>query len=398
MAPNGKLVVLLDQTVFVAGGRLSGVVQLLTEDVHTASALDIYFTVSESLTFQSSAVAKSVLYTISVPLWRANNERGFGFRKGTHSFPFALQIPEGLPPSFDDGKKFRVAYTINSVLFSVGGNAKHNLSVTRDANVCENLPANLQNMVNIPSTAEGKKKLLFGGDKDLQMTIRSNKSIYAAGEPMYLCLDVINESTKRVRGIKTEVRRTITELPGQQGPVSVSVSSPNSHPERVTNVQVVAGKAKTKVISKAEFFSLDFECLPKSHRQLVIDVPSPIDARTVVGTKLFCVEWSVYVALDTAWSKNLAVEVPIKIATSAAYNTIFFPTVSQTVVHSVDSVPQIQTGDGSDDESSVYEAMPAQPVPYPSQQQSPQQQPASVYPASAITYSAQPAKASSSNM
>jgi hypothetical protein len=332
-----KLTILLDQTVFVAAGRLSGLVQLHVDDgSYDAIALDISLRVAEvNQDADSKQLHEAVWNQQAIPIWRtADGRTSYAFRRGTHSFPFAFQIPDGMPASVDESlsRRHRMSFTLNAAMFHASM-AQYNLTATRNARVVENLSPVLQQVVMTPATAEGKKRLFMGGDRDLSMVVRTNKSIFAAGEPVYVAVDVSNDSKKRIRGVRAEVVQTVKDLVGSKI------------------------KTKTKSLSKFEFLQDDFEVLPRSHRQLVVDVPTPLDACSSVLTTTFTIDYSLVVELDVPWAKNLQVVVPIRITPSASYNTIFFPTVEQTSRPDIGAVPAETAGDA--EQTFVYEAYPA---------------------------------------
>jgi hypothetical protein len=201
----------------------------------------------------------------------------------------------------------RMGYELRAVAYDLLAPSKP-IVFERKANVVENLADVHPEMVAVRCSAEGKKRFFLGNSKHLQVAVRTNKSLFSSGDVVFLLLDVRNDSSKSVKGVCIDLYRC-------------------EHDAKSRKTREI----KVKQCHR-KFKGPDFKVSKGEAKQLVVDFQLPVDAETITSTQLFSVSYVMRVQFITKWSKNLSVEVPVKIVSSASYMTIFFATMEPVLV------------------------------------------------------------------
>eukprot|EP01028_Stygiella_incarcerata_P000745 TRINITY_DN1115_c0_g1_i1.p1 TRINITY_DN1115_c0_g1~~TRINITY_DN1115_c0_g1_i1.p1 ORF type:complete len:399 (+),score=104.30 TRINITY_DN1115_c0_g1_i1:103-1299(+) len=306
-----KAFILLDQPVYVCKTQLTGRLELVVDDPITCSGIDLSLKVYERVSSDSkkSADLQKIWSENTIPLWRPDKE-SYEMRSGVHAFPFAVPIPDGGPSSFDSRSQ-EVAYLLQAFVFEK--ESVVNVETSRNVLVVENLRSdNAREKVGAPSVAEGKKRLLFGGAKKLQARLQSNKSVFSAGEPIFLAIEVSNQTKKKVRGFRMELKRVI------------EVQTPSLR------------KIKMKTVAKKEFRDRDYVIYAGVDRHILLDFLAPFGLWSITQAELFSVKYVLTVSVITPWSRNLSVDLPLRLVHPASYNSVFFPDIS---LHPSSDVP-----------------------------------------------------------
>lgn len=326
-----SLSIFLDQTVYVTNRAISGTVYCLATDTGRLADVTMSLRVVEKcqdkeiVHHQSSQLIYSGVVTPSAensaqPLFKV-------MKKGAEMFlPFRIPVPGDLPGTFDDPSApgMSLLYVLETRARDVADNGATPVVATRVANVAENLSELHPEIVAIPCSAQSAKNFFFSSNGQLQMSVRTNKSVFAAGDQMLLSFDVKNESSKTVRGISVQLLRSDSSIERQPG-------------------TVVPKFVRVKPVKRAyrHYEGADFRVLPNHIRQMVVDFALPFSKPnqqssstpvSFVAGKMFSITFFLRVQLQTKWSKNLKVDIPIRIVNPASYFSIFFPTVEPTLM------------------------------------------------------------------
>lgn len=317
---KNRVDIIFDQTTYIAGGTLTGLVIVHVAEEYRASAVEvtlramewIHFghTKDEHVHYEDSYVlhhpgssSPDPVTTEEAMAAATRPDAGYDvLHKGRHIFPFTFSLPvEGLPSCFGDSKRCGMQYLVTA-------NVRHldkekELLSWREARVVENLQ--LLHSTEQPRRATAYKT--FAGElQNLSVDIETNKTWYMAGEPMYVALRINNRSDERVKGIKV---RFIRRIAGK-----------------------TASFHKQKEFFDQVFDWADLEVLPFSHRQLVLEVQTPRNGVSIWNSSLFTVDWMLQLScMDSSSIENIKVEIPIRLVAAASYNSMFFPSLTTTV-------------------------------------------------------------------
>lgn len=179
----------------------------------------------------------------------------------------------------------------------------------------------------LPIVAIGdRSRLFFGGEGQIEVRCRLNKSIYKAGDMAYLALGIDNQTKRRVTKVKVSlVRRITTAIPAR----------PRTYSEKAILEQTLVGD--------------DFVFGKMETREVLIEIPIPPGLSRIRKGRSMEIFYFMKVEATVPFSKNPTIDLPFEVCHPASLD---FP--PQTSLFSA-FVPEMREEDEEDDNSGALQ-------------------------------------------
>ncbi|KND03682.1 uncharacterized protein SPPG_01150 [Spizellomyces punctatus DAOM BR117] len=310
-----KVNVLLDSTIYVAGGNLHGRMEIISSTNKSLKLGEIsvelngFEEVSDKDYERSQAFlsARIVFQGERMPpsnAVRGPGENGFWqANKGKTTFPFAFRLPNDAPSSYAYQNISSLRYVVTGVVQYKQNGRSDSLFRSKEAFVVENWKANHMDITDEPIRAKNHRKVWFGGAGEVQLEGTIQKSFFCSGNDVYVELRVKNDSKRRVQGIKLSLIRKLMML--REG---------TSAQDPLNDVKMFS-----ESVSETTFKEKDFIFDPGEERANILNIHIPRFVRTVRNTALAEVACRVIIALNMGtFNKDLVIELPINVCHSAS--------------------------------------------------------------------------------
>ncbi|TPX31481.1 hypothetical protein SmJEL517_g05187 [Synchytrium microbalum] len=320
-----KINVLLDATIFVAGGTLHGRLELTCSTSRSIrmGLIEVQLQAYEgksyvkapndqindkelasSQSFLSSNIVFQGPRTPPSNAVRGPNEDGFWqANKGKTTFPFSFRLPEDSPSSFTFQTMAALKYVITGVVQYEENSQIETMFKSKDAFVVENWKTTHPNIVDIEVTDETVGQLFMGGIGQVTLQGAIRKCFFQSGSDVYVETRVKNDTRRRVQGLKVQLVRKLVMLrqSNKRGPLDTKVIA--------------------EPVSEAIFRERDNIYDPGEDRSNVLHVHIPPYVRTVSNTALAEVAVSLQVIISMGMlSKDIMIELPIDVCHGASVN------------------------------------------------------------------------------
>ncbi|KAI9092801.1 hypothetical protein DFS34DRAFT_276046 [Phlyctochytrium arcticum] len=310
-----KINVLLDSTIYVAGGNLHGRMEVISSSSKSLRLGEIsvelngYEEVTDKDYGRSQGFLSARIVFQGERMPPSNAVRGpadGGYwlaNKGKTTFPFAFRLPEDAPSSYAYQNLASLRYVITGVIQYQQNGKSDSLFRSKEAFVVENWKANHSMVVDRPIRARNRRKAWFGGSGEVQLEGTTQKSFFCSGNDVYVEVRVKNDSKCRVQGIKLSLVRKLMML--REGTTAE---------DPLNDVKIFS-----ESVAESSFKEKDFIFDPGEERANILNVHIPRFMRTVRNTALAEVGCRVLISLNMgAFNKDLAIELPINICHSAS--------------------------------------------------------------------------------
>jgi hypothetical protein len=302
----------------------------------------------------------------------------------TWDVPFTFYIPDSLPPSYDasnphnlrgNRKKryFQLLHALQVKIYLRDPSAiakeaqakphKHGLKgiayVVRLIEVAENLRDAAYDHMLPTKMLSREKGFLMNGTRHLSVSAATNKSVFAAREPVYVHVDINNETAKKVRGIRARFHQLIVwvdesfvlEERRQEGYKRHSArflqdaeTVPMRKIDDERSLMRLYGNLRKESVQKWQKFGGDDFCVPpRSTRTMILEVQSPPGAQSVVNSRIMRVHWILEIEVEVRFGRNLSVNLPVRFTHPTSSLSLFFQPLTtaffQNSIREIDIVP-----------------------------------------------------------
>ncbi|RHZ80562.1 hypothetical protein Glove_134g84 [Diversispora epigaea] len=307
-----KLHVLLDSTIYTAGGILTGRLVLTSatskslklgeisceltayEELNTREYTASQSFLSSRLVFQSSNLPPSNAVH-GPPLngyWTA--------KKGKTTFPFAFKIPIDAPSSMEYGSNASLRYIVTGVIQFMNNGKQDTIFKSKGAFVVEAWDRD-NSIYRQPIDAVNMKQLWMGGSGAVLLEATLIETLFQSGGNVSIKVRVKNDTKRRVQGIKVAITKKLLILA-------------NKIKKEVDQVKIVGETVSEEWFKNKDFL---FDC--GEDRSTTVHIHVPKNIRTIRNTALFEVICHVVVSLYLGpLTKDLTVVLPVYIAHSAS--------------------------------------------------------------------------------
>ncbi|KJE92642.1 hypothetical protein CAOG_03562 [Capsaspora owczarzaki ATCC 30864] len=290
-AVAAKIDIICDQTIAVAGGFVTGLVEIKAESTCELRELLIALIGTEALSGKERRETQIIAL-------RDVLSRLTPVLPGKTTFNFAFTLPDNIPSSFRSSH--------GDVTYSIEVAAKFStarLTSTKEITIYENIASEFQNATVSPRsvTASGSKSFFLAGSGTVNATATLSRSLYSSGSPIIVSILVENHTKKRMPFIKMQL---------------VRLMSIGSAPDLEKVVESVSFNDRTVKVESGE------------SRSLILHMDSiPPLLTSISQTTLFQVKYSVQLTLDggSFMSRPLTVSLPIRIAHAVSCTPSLIP-------------------------------------------------------------------------
>ncbi|TPX38614.1 hypothetical protein SeMB42_g00942 [Synchytrium endobioticum] len=308
-----RITVLLDATIFVAGGTIHGRLELTCSTSRSIrlGLIEVQLQGYEEINDRDLAATQSFLSSNIVfqgdnrpPSTAVRGPKQDGFwvaNKGKTTFPFAFRLPPDAPSSFDFQTLASLKYVVTGVVHYEEAGAIETMLKSKNAFVVEHWKTTHPNLVDVVVTDEAVGQVFLGGTGQVTLQGAIHKCFYQSGSDVYVEARVKNETRRRVQGVKVQLMRKLVMLQHatKRGPYDTKV--------------IAEPVADAVFREKVNIYD------PGEDRSNMLHVHIPPYVRTVSNTALAEVAVSVQVILSTGiLSKDIMIELPIDVCHAAS--------------------------------------------------------------------------------
>ncbi|CAB4489603.1 unnamed protein product [Rhizophagus irregularis] len=307
-----KLHVLLDSTIYTAGGILTGRLALTSSTARSIKLgeISVELTAFEELSVKEYTASQSFLSSRLVfqsenlpPSNAVHGPKDNGYwtaKKGKTTFPFAFKIPVDAPSSVTYASLASLKYVVTGVVQFFNNNKADTLFKSKEALIVEAWDG--QNPIyKQPVNETNMKQLWMGGSGAVTLEGTLSETLFQSGGNVSVQVRVKNETKRRVQGIKVAITHKLLILA-------------NKHKKEIDDVKVVGDTITEEWFKNKDFL---FDC--GEDRSTTIHMNVPRNARTIRNTALFEVVCFIVVSLYLGpFTKDLTVHLPVYIAHSAS--------------------------------------------------------------------------------
>ncbi|KAK0562690.1 hypothetical protein OC844_002583 [Tilletia horrida] len=250
--------------------------------------------------------------------------------EGTHSIPFALDIPIG------KGAKGSYRGKTAVVRYIVIGSVKLKGSMGADRSIAHFYrhielfpylnPAVVLAAAPRPLVSSGEKGLFMGGSGKVLLTASLHRSTWVAGQRVYVNIGVRNETTKKVKNLHLALVRTVTLFrpkpefnvgfsvpadPTESSYIDPDACSTSTTRKKICEDTLELGQkgSKGSVTARGWWTGVDPGCsLDVSHYMTI-----PAEALTILRGRHVEVMYSIKVAVSGTLSSDVSVELPLRV-------------------------------------------------------------------------------------
>ncbi|KAG9294211.1 hypothetical protein G9A89_021570 [Geosiphon pyriformis] len=308
-----KLHVLLDSTIYTAGGTLNGrfVLTSSTSRSLKVAEISVELTAYEELTTREYTATQSFLSSrlvfqgSNLPASNAvhgpRDPNGFWTaKKGKTTFPFAFKIPIDAPSSFVYGNVASLRYVITGVVQIFYNNKEDTIFKSKEAFVVEAWDGH-NPIYKQPVDAMNMKQLWMGGTGAVTLEGTLVETLFTSGGNISAQVRVCNETKRRVQGLKLAVTQRLLILA-------------NKNKKEADDTKIIAETLAEEWFKNKDFL---FDC--GEDRTTTVNLHVPNTVRTIRNTALFEVSCHVVISLYLGpFMKDLTVELPASICHSAS--------------------------------------------------------------------------------
>ncbi|KAH6602754.1 hypothetical protein BASA61_000785 [Batrachochytrium salamandrivorans] len=323
-----KLKLVLDKTLYVAGGKLQGRVEVTSfshnnlylgdisielkgsEELTDANPISQIF-LSSRITLQGDRLpqTRAVRGTCKDGYWQAN--------KGKTVFPFTFLLPEDAPSSYTFQSIASLKYMLTGVVqYELRGKRDTLLKITEAIVLDKVDPLLLQDgMVNERGphlSAESTQRLkgFFNNDTGfvkLEASIES--ALVQSGNDVFVDIRVINSSSRKVQGLKVSLVKKLLILNNDHGDMITNGKSGTKSAALTTVKDVCATASEASLRYKTFIYDANEDRTSRVH----LHIPSLV--RTIRRTTLAEVECFINVSLGVGslFGQDLFVEIPVTV-------------------------------------------------------------------------------------
>ncbi|CAG8435711.1 1495_t:CDS:2 [Ambispora gerdemannii] len=308
-----KLHVLLDSTIYTAGGTLNGRLVLTCSTSRSVKLGEISaeLTAYEELSTREYTATQSFLSSRLVfqgsnlppsnAVHGARDENGFWLaKKGKTTFPFSFKIPIDAPSSVVFGSVASLRYVVTGVMQLFYNNREDTIFKSKEAFVVEAWDG--QNP-EYKQSVEGMnmKQLWMGGNGPVMLEGTLIETLFTSGGNVSAQVRVRNDTKRRVQGIKLGILQKLIILA-------------NKNKKEADDTKVVSETVAEEWFKNKDFL---FDC--GEDRTTTVNLHVPNTVRTIRNTALFEVTCHIVVSLYLGpFTKDLTVELPASICHSAS--------------------------------------------------------------------------------
>ncbi|CAG8586625.1 7268_t:CDS:2 [Funneliformis mosseae] len=307
-----KLHVLLDSTIYTAGGLLTGRIVLTSSSARSLKLgeISVELTAYEELSVKEYTASQSFLSSRLVfqnenlpPSNAVHGPKENGYwtaRKGKTTFPFAFKIPVDAPSSVEYGNLACLKYIVTGVVQFKNNNKEDTLLRSKEALVVEAWDGH-NPIYKKPVDGVNMKQLWMGGTGAVTLEGTLAETLFQSGGNVSVQVRVKNETKRRVQGLKIAITHKLLILA-------------NKNKKEIDEVKIVGD-----TIAEAWFKNKDylFDC--GEDRSTTIHINVPKNAKTIRNTALFEVVCYIVISLYLGpFTYDLTVHLPVYIAHSAS--------------------------------------------------------------------------------
>ncbi|CAI2169112.1 5439_t:CDS:2 [Funneliformis geosporum] len=218
-----KLHVLLDSTIYTAGGLLTGRIVLTSSSARSLKLgeISVELTAYEELSVKEYTASQSFLSSRLVfqnenlpPSNAVHGPKENGYwtaRKGKTTFPFAFKIPVDAPTSVEYGNLACLKYIVTGVVQFKNNNKEDTLLKSKEALVVEAWDG--QNPIyKQPVDGVNMKQLWMGGSGAITLEGTLAETLFQSGGNVSVQVRVKNETKRRVQGLKIAITHKLLIL------------------------------------------------------------------------------------------------------------------------------------------------------------------------------------------
>jgi len=250
-------------------------------------------------------------------------------KEGSHSVPFALELPvgKGAKGSYR-GKHAIVRYiVIGSVkLKSANGSNRSIAHFYRHVELYPYLnPAVILSTSSKSVQAKASKGLFLGGNGKVHLAASLHRSTWVAGQRIYVNISIDNETNKKVKSLTLALIRTVT-LYRPRPEFDMHISAPDDPSETYIDPDACTTSTSRKKISEEVL-----EMGQKGAKGLVTargwwtgveggdsvefshNMKLPVDALTISRGRHVEVLYSIKVSISSSLSSDVSVELPVRV-------------------------------------------------------------------------------------
>ncbi|PWY99072.1 hypothetical protein BCV70DRAFT_163542 [Testicularia cyperi] len=318
--PKLKVEIVLNSTIFEAGGTISGKLELtcttsqrlrlgeiaveleaveqLTSRDHAATQLFLY----NRTMFQGESLPPSNAVLPAAPIngyWTA--------RKGRTTFPFSFRLPSSAPSCVSFAGNASLNYGLKATVQTWYNEEKMIVTARREAFVLEKWQDEYDPKYQQPVEAVGDTRLFMGGNGAVWLEAGVTEQLFWGGGQLLVRCGVKNNTKRHLSGIKVSLARRLIFPVG-------SPDGTHDSPDTVSLEPRI-----TEIVHEQVFKGREYEFGPNEESVCNVAVDIPKDLRTIRKTRLFEVRTFALVSLVLgSFAKDLTVEVPIYVAHTAS--------------------------------------------------------------------------------
>ncbi|CAG8544832.1 8677_t:CDS:2 [Paraglomus brasilianum] len=310
--PKLKIHVLLDSTIYTAGGNVYGRLVLTSSTSKSikigeiSAELTAYEELStrEFMASQSFLSSRLVFQGATLPPSNAVHgpkENGFWTaKKGKTTFPFAFKIPADAPSSISFQSVASLKYVITGVVQIMYNGKEDTLFKSKEAFIVE--ACDIDNPIyKEPVEAMNMRQLWLGGSGALMVEGTLVERLFMSGGNVSVKVRVKNDTKRSVQGLKLAVKQKLAILA-------------NKNKKEADDVKVVSA-----TVAEEWFKNKDYLFESGEDRTITVNIYVPATARTISHTVLFEVTCHIVVSLYLGpFTKYLTIELPAYICHSAS--------------------------------------------------------------------------------
>ena len=318
--PKLKLDLVLNSTVFEAGGTISGKLELTctTSQKLRLGEISVELEGIEELTSRDHAASQLFLYNRTMfqgehlppsnaVLPAAPNNGYWTARKGRTTFPFSFRLPSTAPSCVTFAGNASLRYHLKATAQTWWQEEKMLVTARREAFVIEKWSDEYDEKYQQPVEAVGDTRLFMGGNGAIWLEAGVTEQLFWGGGQILIRCGIKNNTKRQVSGIKVCLaRRLIFPVGSADG--THDRPNENSLEPRIT-----------EMVHEQLFKGREYEFAPNQEAVCTVAVDVPRDLRTVRKTRLFEVRTYALVSLVLgSFAKDLTVEIPIYVAHTAS--------------------------------------------------------------------------------
>ncbi|KAJ3396058.1 hypothetical protein HDU92_004183 [Lobulomyces angularis] len=306
--PKLDLFVMLDSTIFVAGGNVHGRLEIISTVDYGLKLGDISveFTGFESVcdkeitTPSASFLSARVLFQgVNCP--KTNAVRGeadannmWVANKGKTTFPFAFKIPQDAPSSYTFKNIAQLRYVVTGVVVYHYNKRTETMFTSSDAFVVESFTS-VALPPPLPQKVSRQKRSIKGDIGEVFITALLEKSLYCSGNDIYVQLQVKNYSKSKVR-LKLNLNKKLLLL------------------KKNDDIKVI-----NACVKEIKFKGKNYQFDSGEERILMLHIQIPPHLTSIRNTALAEIFCNIQVELNMGFlTPNLSLELPIIILNPAS--------------------------------------------------------------------------------